>query len=359
MIRSLAQRPLRPLALVTVVGGASGYLWYATNQSRTNSSSTFDIQIKTRGPDGRPIPTARTLPLLSMSDVEHKVRQNASSTTIGRPNGLVWHYDTAFLAANDPIEDANAQALVERKASGAFPSGDLLFFAVMDGHGGFDTSRLLAKALIPSVALELTSLESAPFSDASSKPVHSPQSSTLSYLKSLLTRSHSTASKPYQFDADPKYVSAGIKAAFAKLDSEIVNSPIRLLESIEASPSNSPAHEHPMALPTMLPALSGSCALLAMLDTARRDLYVACTGDSRAVAGYWDEDANGQGRWRVEVLTEDQTGRNPNELKRMQSEHPSEEASYVIQRGRVLGGLEPSRAFGDSIYKWPKDLHAK
>ena len=62
--------------------------------------------------------------------------------------------------------------------------------------------------------------------------------------------------------------------------------------------------------------LAGSCALLAMLDTSNRNLYVACTGDSRAVAGFYEETADGQGVWRVEALTEDQTGRNPNELKR-------------------------------------------
>jgi pyruvate dehydrogenase phosphatase len=54
---------------------------------------------------------------------------------------------------------------------------------------------------------------------------------------------------------------------------------------------------------------------MAVFDTAHRDLYIACTGDSRAVAGVW-ETANGNGHWRVEVLSEDQTGRNPNELKR-------------------------------------------
>ena len=37
----------------------------------------------------------------------------------------------------------------------------------------------------------------------------------------------------------------------------------------------------------------------------------------------------------------------------MQSEHPADESDKVIQRGRVLGGLEPSRAFGDAVYKWP------
>ncbi|KAG8986621.1 hypothetical protein FRB90_003874, partial [Tulasnella sp. 427] len=117
--------------------------------------------------------------------------------------------------------------------------------------------------------------------------------------------------------------------------------------------------EYQLTVSALLPALSGSCALLAMLDGANNDIYVACTGDSRAVAGYWDVDKAGKGKWRVEVLTEDQTGRNPNEHKRIQSEHPPEEASYVIQRGRVFGGLEPTRAFGDSRYKWPKEFQLR
>ena len=62
--------------------------------------------------------------------------------------------------------------------------------------------------------------------------------------------------------------------------------------------------------------LLGSCALVAMFDTTHRNLYVACSGDSRAVAGVWEETEDGKGHWKVDVLTEDQTGRNPNELKR-------------------------------------------
>ena len=60
----------------------------------------------------------------------------------------------------------------------------------------------------------------------------------------------------------------------------------------------------------------GSCALMALFDTAYKNLYIACTGDCRAVAGVWEESDDGKGIWRVDVLTEDQTGRNPNELKR-------------------------------------------
>lgn len=50
------------------------------------------------------------------------------------------------------------------------------------------------------------------------------------------------------------------------------------------------------------------------------------------------------------ALSVDQTGGNQDEEKRMRAEHPGEE--HVIRNGRVLGGLEPTRAFGDAVYKW-------
>ena len=40
----------------------------------------------------------------------------------------------------------------------------------------------------------------------------------------------------------------------------------------------------------------------------------------------------------------------------MQSEHPASEAQDVIRNGRVLGSLEPTRAFGDARYKWPREV---
>ncbi len=41
----------------------------------------------------------------------------------------------------------------------------------------------------------------------------------------------------------------------------------------------------------------------------------------------------------------------------MQAEHPKDEADTVIRNGRVLGGLEPTRAFGDARYKWTREVH--
>lgn len=190
-------------------------------------------------------------------------------------------------------------------------------------------------------------------------------------------------------DADAGIIKRAIVKAFRGLDKEIVNTPIELLKEFElardailggdktktqsnniksGSLSSLAQSIFPISQPssntvstatqksaheTMLPAMSGSCALLTYVDSARGDVYVACTGDSRAVAGWWDHDKQ---QWSVEALSVDQTGRNLDEVKRMRSEHPSSESEHVIMRGRVLGGLEPTRAFGDARYKWSRDL---
>lgn len=55
---------------------------------------------------------------------------------------------------------------------------------------------------------------------------------------------------------------------------------------------------------------------MALFDTAQKDVYIACTGDSRAVAGVWKPTADGKGTWEVDVLSEDQSARNPKEVER-------------------------------------------
>lgn len=60
------------------------------------------------------------------------------------------------------------------------------------------------------------------------------------------------------------------------------------------------------------------------------------------------------GKWTATALSEDQTGSSPSEADRMRKEHPGEQ--HVVRNGRVLGGLEPTRAFGDAVYKWSKEV---
>lgn len=340
----MLRRVWKPLAATTVLIGTPSYLYYTFTKQQT-----FDLAVKVRGADGIPIMANRTFSLLSQNAVKDRLVENASSDSFSRPDSTVWRYATASVAANDPLEDAHADAIIARDPSDPSAPGDWLFFTVMDGHGGPHTSRLLSKTLINAVVLELSSL------------IHSqdvPKSGLLEKLKLMFRTSLPRFREDPQ---NPERISLAIRNAFTKLDQELINAPLSVLaanldaESIKKNilPDLS---KHPLALQTMLPAVSGSCALMAVFDTAHRHLYVACSGDSRAVAGIWEENEQGQGSWRVEVLSEDQTGRNPNELKRIQSEHPPDEAGSVIRAGRVLGGLEPSRAFGDARYKWPRDV---
>jgi pyruvate dehydrogenase phosphatase len=312
---------LRTAAYATIFAGfgTSAYWIYTRQNSSTGSGGTsFDIHVRQRSPDGNTKMTTRSISRLPSDEIESRLMANAKDEAISRPYGVTWRHATASLNSNDPIEDANAQLILRQdRRRGLGPAGDLLFFAVMDGHAGPHTSRLLAKTLIPAVALELFTLDQESAERHGIDALQRSQEGYLrlawSYLQSLIPFSRRSSHVPSE---DPKYVQLAIQTAFANLDSEIVNAPVRVLEMLESKSESMKPWEHPMAAASLLPALSGSCALLAVLDTARRDLHVAVTGDSRAVAGYWDEDANGQGKWRVEVLTEDQTGRNINEYRR-------------------------------------------
>jgi len=132
-----------------------------------------------------------------------------------------------------------------------------------------------------------------------------------------------------------------MKAAFARLDDEIVN---QSAQQVLKQASKTKAVE------LLAPALSGSCALLSFYDSRSKLLRVACTGDSRAVLGRRSE----SGKWAAMALSVDQTGNNPDEVARLRRLHPGEE--HVVRNGRVLGGLEPTRAFGDASYKWTREI---
>src|SRR5262245_29943733 len=128
-----------------------------------------------------------------------------------------------------------------------------------------------------------------------------------------------------------------IKAGFVRLDNEIVHESVKKVKKAQSKVA---------AAELLAPALSGSCALLSFYDSRSKLLRVACTGDSRAVLGR----RGSNGKWTATPLSEDQTGGTISEAERLRKEHPGE--PYVVKNGRILGGLEPSRAFGDAYYKW-------
>lgn len=256
----------------------------------------------------------KVLEMLTPEQATKKLRTNEESFSIGRGQGVV-RYDVVQIPSNDPIEDDHSEKIVElplgvQSASAANPSSDWMFWGVYDGHSGWTTSAKLRQTLINYVARELNSTYKAALVDP-------------------------TATSP-----SSEAIEAAIKTGFNRLDHEIVH------ESVEKVMK---ANSKVAAAEMLAPALSGACALLSFYDSSSKLLRVACTGDSRAVLGR----RSANGKWVATPLSVDQTGGSPDEAARLRKAHPNE--PYVVKNGRILGGLEPSRAFGDAIYKWSRE----
>ncbi|KAI5466937.1 phosphatase 2C-like domain-containing protein [Mariannaea sp. PMI_226] len=256
---------------------------------------------KLTGDDGR-----RIVEMLTPDQATSKLRKLEQSFSVNRGKGVT-RYDLVQLPSNDPIEDDHAEKIVQVPNRSETDNSDWMFWGVFDGHSGWTTSATLRESLINYVARELNN-----------------------------TYKNSQGDTPSN-DA----IDLAIKTGFNRLDNEIVH---KSVEKVFKASSKTVAAE------LLQPALSGSCALLSFYDSRSKLLRVACTGDSRAVLGRRSE----SGKWTATALSEDQTGSNPGEASRMQNEHPGE--PHVIRNGRVLGGLEPTRAFGDAVYKWSKDV---
>ncbi|KAL6450128.1 PTC5 [Pyruvate dehydrogenase [acetyl-transferring]]-phosphatase 1 [Candida maltosa Xu316] len=248
--------------------------------------------------------------------VSTKLRQYEESYIVNRGKGVT-RYDICQLPSNSPIEDDRAEEIVQvpiLQDNNIKTSTDWMFFGVFDGHGGWTTSSKLRDQLIGYVINELGTIY---------KPVQGEDN--LRYVPNSAT------------------IDQAIKNGFLKLDHELVNNNI---EKLLTEGNKAKAAE------LLMPALSGSCALLGFYDTNSQVLKVAVTGDSRAILGSFKDN-----HWTVRQLSIDQTGSSPSEVARIISEHPNE--PKVIRNGRVLGSLEPTRAFGDCRYKLPASIQER
>ncbi|KAK4205613.1 phosphatase 2C-like domain-containing protein [Triangularia verruculosa] len=260
---------------------------------------------KTTSEDG-----TRVIEMLNPEQATEKLRKLEESYLVNRGQGVV-RYDLVQLPSNDPIEDDHTEKIIEIEPPTSNNGGnDWMFWGVFDGHSGWTTSAKLRQTLVSFVARELNQ----------------------TYQKSDKSLPGTEA------------VDAAIKSGFLKLDDEIVNQSVQKVLQ---------ANNKTMAAELLAPALSGSCALLSFYDSRSKLLRVACTGDSRAVLGRRQEN----GKWTATPLSIDQTGSNLEEANRLRKEHPNE--PYVVRNGRILGGLEPSRAFGDASYKWTREISDK
>ncbi|KAL9052200.1 MAG: hypothetical protein Q9162_005525 [Coniocarpon cinnabarinum] len=261
----------------------------------------------------------RVLEMVTPDQATTQLRRGEESFLVGRGQGVV-RYDVVQLASNDPIEDDHSEKIVEIPKSAQDPSSssnatrDWMFWGVFDGHSGWTTSAKLRQSLISHVARE---------------------------LNTTYTQNTSTGVLP-----SPDSIDQAIKRGFLTLDHSIVHA------SVDAVLKNA---SKPHAAEALAPALSGSCALLSFYDSTTKTLRVACTGDSRAVLGR--RSSSDPSLWTAQALSVDQTGGSPTEAARLRAEHPNE--PDVVRVGRVLGGLEPSRAFGDAAYKWSRAVQEK
>lgn len=124
-------------------------------------------------------PTSRGVQEFSFSRkheavIESMLHENETSQTIGRQGNPVKRWDRNWVGCNEPPEDRSAIDNIARplkvtrsgwlgqytsETHGGEGSRDITLFSVIDGHGGDETSKLLAKALHPTLSLALASLQ--------------------------------------------------------------------------------------------------------------------------------------------------------------------------------------------------------
>lgn len=275
--------------------------------STTTSLTTTTITTPDLNELGLSDQIAYTKPPTS-EDVTRQLNEHAF-TIRGAPGG-VDRYDGAQLASNSPCEDTYVHGSFSNPFSSAGDGdgngGKWMAWAVFDGHCGWQLSNLLKTQLMPFVRRSLADAKPADKSD----------------------------------DVSEEVVHQALKKSFTTLDDALVKSATAIIES------DLPFAEKARRLE---PAYAGACALLTLFDPRSRKLHVASTGDCRAVLGQKTAD----GRWVATALSEDCTGATPSEVARIKAQFPDE--PDVVQGGRVWG-LQPSRTFGDGMWKWTAAL---
>ncbi|KAI1173784.1 phosphatase 2C-like domain-containing protein [Nemania sp. FL0916] len=215
--------------------------------------------------------------------------------------GGIDRYDGAQLPSNSHCEDAFVHGSFSNPFGAPTGAGKWMAWAVFDGHCGWQLSDLLTTQMMPFVRRSLADAKPTDGSEASEEAVHQ-----------------------------------ALKNSFTTLDDTLVKSATATIES------DLPLAEKARQLE---PAYAGACALLTLFDPQSRKLHVASTGDCRAVLGQKGAD----GKWMTTALSEDCTGATPSEIARIKAQFPDE--PDIVQGGRVWG-LQPSRTFGDGMWKW-------
>ncbi|EMD37475.1 hypothetical protein CERSUDRAFT_94479 [Gelatoporia subvermispora B] len=204
------------------------------------------------------------------------------------------------------------------------PGGTWVFSGVFDGHMNGDTSELAARKL----------------------PSHLRQA-----LESRIRTAGPRALAP---DA----ISEVLAQTITQFDDLIISHFLNVLpESFRANlPNVNPNHIRQLindksrgghCYLRTAQAMGGTTALITLTDPRKENLWVANLGDCQAVLGSRDS----AGRWSASLINSLHNGSNPQEARRIRSEHPGE--PDCVRCERVAGFLAPTRALGDAWLKLP------
>ncbi|MCJ1306110.1 hypothetical protein MMC08_008928 [Hypocenomyce scalaris] len=248
------------------------------------------------------------LPVLDVEAATAKIKEGEASHKFGPGElGMVSRCDTVQVASNAIMEDYMVSTSMDMGKNQKWHG-----WAIYDGHAGRDTAAVLSHSLIP-------------------------------YVERSLQSHHNSASSVDAFDAT-------IISAFTTLDNDISSDGIAAL---------SDARSHSEVQARLAPCYAGSCALLAMYNPAESVVHVAGVGDSRAVLGRPLATTGGSElTWTTIPLSSDQTPSNPTEAERVKALHPDEDGLITKRDGDCdrYVGIAVTRAFGDTRWKWSKDL---
>ncbi|KAK4703122.1 pyruvate dehydrogenase phosphatase, partial [Phenoliferia sp. Uapishka_3] len=94
-------------------------------------------------------------------------------------------------------------------------------------------------------------------------------------------------------------------------------------------------------------AMAGTTALVAFVPKGGKEVWVAGVGDCQGFLGRKVGE-----EWTATPLNEEHNGKVKSEVERLNQEHPGE-SETVVTKGRVLGSIAITRAFGDFPFKFP------
>ncbi|KAJ3369813.1 hypothetical protein GGF31_004884 [Allomyces arbusculus] len=255
---------------------------------------------------GDPEPAQAKLADLTDTEIEQVLAMHAKSVENVVPG--VARVDVNYVAANRPIEDSHVVVVHD----------GILMVGVFDGHGGHECAQVVRDYLPSYVAQELQKSRGA---DPAQRVEH---------VKTAMT------------------------TAFQRLDSELERLPYLVFPDLDNKDSFDTTYSSAAIEKVLRPAIAGCVGSLALIDGDT--LFVAHIGDSRALLVHATDSP--PTHLAAEQLTPEHTCSNPAELAALRAAHPGEEetvtrSSSISGGPRVLGGLVPTRVFGDCMLKWP------